>query len=194
MMHEDDIYRTAPDLQEDKALVLAALAEPRNYGRVVAKYAPALRRYIGRLLGNASAGVDDVLQEAFIKAYVNLNGYDQMRAFAPWLYRIAHNESVNHLRRSKSVHLEIGGEDGEILMNNIAAGNGYMPNPGLRQSLQQAFSQLPADYRDVLVLRLLEDKSYAEISDILALPSGTVAIRIKRGMARLQDSLQDWKD
>jgi RNA polymerase sigma-70 factor, ECF subfamily len=179
---------------DDPALVRAALESPKNFGRLVQRYAMPLRRYLGRMLGSNARNAEDVLQEVFLKVYVNLNDYDQERPFAPWIYRIAHNEAINNLRQSKPSTLVIGGEDGELLMQNVAHDSDYASNPGLWESLQKAFANLGPAYRDVLILRLLEDKAYDEISEILAIPSGTVAIRIKRGLQRLQADLAGWKD
>lgn len=179
---------------DDRALVRAALQSPNNYRLLVQRYALPLRRYLVRMLGSNARNADDVLQDVFLKVYVNLNEYDQERPFAPWIYRIAHNEAVNHLRQSKPSTLEIGGEDGELLMQNVAHHSYGRTNPGLREALQNAFAHLPPTYRDVLILRLLEDKGYDEIGEILAIPSGTVAIRIKRGLKRLQASLAGWKE
>jgi RNA polymerase sigma-70 factor, ECF subfamily len=178
----------------DAALAEAALREPAQYKAIVDRHAGPLGRYVRRILGRQSAAAEDVVQEVFIKAYVNLNDYDRTRPFAPWLYRIAHNEAVSHLRR-KNVEPElIGGEDGELLLSKAVADSGATLMPGLRAGLERAFAALDPKYREVLVLRYLEDKDYEEISDILAMPPGTVAIRIKRGLERLRAGLRDWTD
>ncbi len=190
-----DLHATTDSLKaDDPALVRAALESPKNYGQLVQRFALPLRRYLVRILGSSASNADDVLQDVFLKVYVNLNDYDQERPFAPWIYRIAHNEAINHLRQSKPSTLVIGGEDGELLMQSVAQDSYHASNPGLRDALQKAFGDLKPKYRDVLILRLLEDKGYDEISEILAIPSGTVAIRIKRGLERLQADLAVWKD
>lgn len=92
----------------DRTLVLAALADSIGYGAIVGRYEFVLRRYVTRLLGSHAQAVDDVLQETFLKAYLNLNDYDQARAFSPWLYRIAHNEAISFLRKLRAQPQAIG--------------------------------------------------------------------------------------
>lgn len=176
----------------DQSLVTAALRNGQAYGPLVARYAPVLGRYVRRLLGSRNHAADDVLQEVFLKAYVNLNDFDMSRPFAPWIYRIAHNEAISHLRKARSGLPMVSGEDAELILARLADGDD--PDQALWRSqsaghLRKLLGELDARYRDVLILRYLEDKSYDEISDILRLPPGTVATYISRGLARLREPL-----
>ena len=178
--------------KEDLALVDAALRDRNAYARIVTRYEGVLERYVRRLLGQNAQFVDDVLQETFIKAYVNLNGYDRSRPFAPWLYRIAHNEAVTFLRRRRTQPQVIAGEEGRIILERTADGADIHATYGfieLEKRIQAALAGLEQRYRDVLVLRYLEERSYDDIADILALPPGTVATRLKRGLQRLKSAL-----
>lgn len=177
----------------DQSLVAAALRNGQAYGPLVARFAPALGRYLRRLLGNHSHAVDDVLQEVFLKAYINLNDFDMARPFGPWIYRIAHNEAVSQLRKSSAGPPVVSGEDAELILAKLADGDD--PDQALWRSqssghLRKLLAELDARYREVLILRYLEDKSYDEISDILRLPPGTVATYISRGLARLREPLK----
>ncbi len=176
----------------DQSLVAATLRNGQAYGPLVARYAPVLGRYVRRLLGHQIHAVDDVLQEVFLKAYVNLNDFDMSRPFGPWIYRIAHNEAVSHLRKSSAGPPVVSGEDAELILARLADGDD--PDQALWRSqsaghLRKLLGELDARYREVLILRYLEDKSYDEISDILHLPPGTVATYIRRGLARLREPL-----
>ena len=176
----------------DKELVRAALARAADYAKVVARFEGVLERYVKRLLGKYSNAASDVLQEAFIKAYMNLNDFDQSRSFSPWIYRIAHNEAISYLRKRKAEPQTIDGEDGQVILERIADGSDTFSSLMMKEQarqLQEALTALDARYRDILVLRYLEDKSYSEIADILHLPPGTVAIRLKRGLEQLKSSL-----
>ena len=173
----------------DQVQVAAALADRNAFARIVRAYEPVLRRYVRRLLGPAAQAVEDVLQEAFVKAYVNLNDYDGSRPFAPWIYRIAHNEAVSHLRKHGTKPQIIDGEAGLLILERLSDGRGSSDNLDLLQNdaeLHKALSQIDSRYRDVLVLRYLEDKSYDDISDILEMPPGTVATRIQRGLKKMR--------
>jgi RNA polymerase sigma-70 factor, ECF subfamily len=183
----------APQDDMDRALVAAALVEPRAYGTVIARYEHTLKRYVRRLLGSQQHAVDDVLQEVFMKAYVNLNDYDSTRPFSPWIYRIAHNEAISFLRKTKSEPHIVSGEDAALMLERVADLDD--PDQALLRSRNQgdihkALASLEQKYRDVLVLRYLEEKSYDEISDILHLPPGTVATLINRGLKRLREPLK----
>jgi RNA polymerase sigma-70 factor, ECF subfamily len=174
-------------------MIEAVLKDGRAYGKVVARYEAALMRYVRRLLGHHAASAEDVLQEVFVKAYLNINDFDRARAFAPWLYRIAHNEAVSYLRGRKMEQQTINGEDAMLLIERAAADSDPAADlEAARTSgeVRQALKALDARYRDVLVLRYLEEKSYDEIADILRLPPGTVATLIRRGLQQLKAPLR----
>jgi RNA polymerase sigma-70 factor (ECF subfamily) len=184
---------TTVDANDDAMLVAAARRDRKAYARIVTRHAAPLRRYIRRVLGADAQSAEDVLQETFIKAYVNLNDYDDRRSFAPWIYRIAHNEAVNHLRRNSDRSRTIDGEDGAMLLAHVADGVDWPERIAAGDALRlvrTALSGLTPRYRDVLVLRYLEEKSYDEISDILQLPPGTVATQIDRGVKKLRAILE----
>jgi RNA polymerase sigma-70 factor, ECF subfamily len=169
--------------------VQASLRDPNSYALIVQRYQPALSRYVGRFLAQSSAQTDDVLQEVFLKAYVNLRDYDPARAFSPWIYRIAHNEAVSALRRHRSDRNTISGDDGQMLIDRMIDPSDMQENIDLQRrkdTVHQAIAALDPRYRDVIVLRFLEDKSYDDISEILKLPMGTVATLVSRAKQRLK--------
>jgi RNA polymerase sigma-70 factor (ECF subfamily) len=178
--------------QDDRALVEAALRDRNAYAHLVRRYEPPLMRYVRRLLGPGADSAEDVLQEAFIKAFINLNDYDRSRPFSPWIYRIAHNEAMNFLRKRRIQPPVIGGEDGRLILERLRDGTLLNENTGPDRinKIATALNGLDQAYRDVLVLRFLEEKGYDDIADILRLPPGTVATRIRRGLARLKVLLQ----
>ena len=113
-------------LPSDGLLVKEALRNRHAYAGLVRRYEPVLGRYVRRLLGRHMQSAEDVLQDVFIKAYVNLNDYDNSRPFGPWIYRIAHNEAVSFLRRKNAESETITGEDAELILQQ-AAGSGDDP-------------------------------------------------------------------
>jgi RNA polymerase sigma-70 factor, ECF subfamily len=177
----------------DQELVQASLRDPVAYALVVRRYEPPLKRYVGRLLGTASMHVEDILQEVFLKAYVNLNDYDQKRSFSPWIYRIAHNEAMTLLRRKRREPQAIPGEEGLLILDRMAMegtdAQEKFDAARIEAKLRTAIAGLDRRYRDVIVLRFLEEKSYDEISDILELPMGTVATLVSRGKQHLRKAL-----
>lgn len=181
-----------PPAQDDGALVARALRDPNAYGAIVLRFEFVLKRYVRRLLGRHAQFAEDVLQDVFIKAYLNLNDYDTARPLAPWLYRIAHNEAVSFLRKRGAEPQVIDGEDGRLILERMQDGTSAERAERFdfaESGIRYALAGLDPRYRDVLVLRYLEEKSYDEISDILEMPPGTVATRIRRGLERLKSSL-----
>lgn len=159
------------------------------YTHLVHRYENKLSGYINRYIKNEDI-LEDVLQTTFIKAFENLNGFDIKKSFSSWIYRIAHNEALNKLKRENR---SISGLDPEIF-EILTEGNSnpekeYAANE-LKKRVGECFLDLPIKYRDVLTLYYLEDKKYDEISDILRLPSGTVATRINRGKKLLKEKCQ----
>ena len=173
-------------------MIAASLRNRNAYAAVVKLYEVRLRRYIRRLLGNHAALVEDVLQETFIKAYINLKDYDLTRNFAPWIFRIAHNEAISILRKRKLDPATVDLESAALILDRMTDGrDGHSELLAKDQAkqIQQAMSTLDQRYKDVLVLRYLEERSYDEISEILAIPPGTVATNINRGLKQLQKYL-----
>jgi RNA polymerase sigma-70 factor (ECF subfamily) len=178
---------------DDAAIVAMALRDRNAYGLLVARYEPPLARYVRRILGLHAEAAEDVLQEAFVKAYVNLNDYDPGRPFAPWIYRIARNEALSLLRRKRAEPQAIGGEDGLALLSRMSDDTdkgASLAQESTQALVVAAMSGLGPRYRDVLVLRFLEDRSYGDIADILELPQGTVATLIRRGLQRMKSALE----
>lgn len=173
----------------DEALVKAALQDGQAYGALVRRYEMRLARYVRRLLGTHGQLTDDVLQNGFIRGYLNLNDYDPARPFSPWIYRIMRNEALSQLRSLRAGIQMIDGEEAQLILERIADDD--TPETSLLRSstaadIRSALDGLDQRYRDVLVLRYLEEMSYDEISEVLALPPGTVANNISRGLKQLR--------
>jgi RNA polymerase sigma-70 factor (ECF subfamily) len=181
-------------LAEDQDLVRAALREPKAYAQIVRRYEAPLKRYVGRMLGGSSPSIEDVLQEVFIKAYVNLHDYDQRRRFSPWLFRIAHNEAHTLLRKQRTEPRVVSGEEGLLLLERMtepADARTKLDIARDEERVRAALTDLDERYRDVMILRFLEDKNYEDISDILEMPMGTVATLISRGKQQLRRALRE---
>jgi RNA polymerase sigma-70 factor (ECF subfamily) len=168
-----------PDECSDNELVAMTLDNQEMFAGLVRRYEAKLKRYILRLSNIDDEEADDVLQDIFIKVYKNLNDFDKDLKFSSWIYRIAHNQVISHHR--KIIARPQTTEIDDVLMNKLKA------EFDLEKQLQINFTQkevndiisaLKPAYREVLVLKFLEEKSYEEISDILTKPSGTVATLI----------------
>lgn len=172
----------------DTELVNLVLVDPENFGLIIDRYTEPLSRYIGRLTRVDEDEIKDILQEVFIKAYRNLNDFDNSLKFSSWIYRIAHNQAIDFWRRSQSrPSITIDPDDlfwttiaDEIDLEDQARKN------ELKYKVKDLVDQLEGDYRSAIILRFLEEKDYQEISDIMKKPIGTVATLINRAKKKLK--------
>ncbi len=177
----------------DQELVAAALRDSNAYVHLVRRYQAPLSRYVFRLGSKSGSDTDDILQEVFIKAYRNLNDYDPTLKFSSWIYRITHNEAITFFKKSSRVPQVARSEDEAEAFQEIEDGTNLAEELDARfnaEMLRKAVDKLDPKYRDVLVLRFLEDRSYEEISDILQKPAGTVATLLSRAKKKLREILE----
>ncbi len=183
-----DTPRTAAQSGEtDAILVQKALAHGDEFAHIIDKYQEPLKRYIRRVARPGQDDLDILLQDVFIKVYENLNDFDQGLQFSSWIYRIAHNESIDFLRRKKrygtSLDETSGDEESATIGETLAADTdivGDTDKAYIKKCIEAVLDDLEPKYRSVLVLKFLEEKDYGEISDILRKPPGTVATLIHR--------------
>lgn len=173
----------------DEEMVALVFENKAYFSCLITRYEGKLARYVRRIAKLSDDDVEDVLQEIFIKVYMNLHGFDADLSFSSWVYRIAHNTVIS-LHRKQSVRPEghIVDLDDDILLN-IVDGTDIEKEADvqyLRKHLMQAMENIPQKYKEVLVLRFFEQKEYQEISDILQKPSGSVATLINRAKERLR--------
>lgn len=172
--------------------MIAARNNPDAYADLMRAYEGPLLRYLRRVAGLPREELEDVLQETFLSVYRHLNAYNPALPFSSWVYRIAHNALVDRLRRNAIRPASIGLEDDESI--RLARANINLEQEFLRreclEAIREAITRLPLPYREVLVLRFLEEKNYEEIMDILEKPKGTVATLIARGRRLLLAELK----
>ena len=159
------------------------------------RYEGRLLAYINRLINVSNGEAEDILQEVFIKTYQNLNGFDLNLKFSTWVYRITYNQVISFFRKNKKHTTNLTDKDSEALILNIA------DELNLKQAVAQkidaklireAISDLDSKYRDVLVLKFLEDKNYNEISDIIKKPVATVGTLINRAKNKIKEALKQY--
>jgi RNA polymerase sigma factor (sigma-70 family) len=167
-------------LQDDNRLVaLAREGHDPAFAAIVDRYGPQLERYCARLLGPGRA--EDAVQQAFVNAHAAMKTSDQELALKPWLYRIAHNASLNILRAAKG--------DGEALDQDRAGATQTADVVELRERLREtlaAIQALPAPQRDALLLRELEGRSHEEIALALGVTAGGARQHLHRARVSLR--------
>jgi len=145
-------------------------------------YAVIIDRYKNKLLRYATSLVHDedkashIIQDSFIKAYINLNGFNVKKKFSSWIYRIVHNEAMNVIKKYRKEVLmpdDFDFESGEDITRDFEKKETVI-------YVEKCLNSIPLIYSEPLSLYYLDEKSYEEISDILRIPMGTVAIRMSR--------------
>lgn len=166
------------------------------FGDIIEIYKDKVFQICFRMLGNRHEA-EDIAQEAFIRAYVNISRFNIELKFSTWLFRIATNLCIDRIRKKKPdyyLDAEVPGTDGLNMYSQISS-NTRLPEEDverleLQALIQSEISKLPEKYRSVIVLKYIEELSLNEISEILELPLGTVKTRIHRGREALRKQLR----
>jgi len=156
------------------------------YEHIVSRYEPKLRKYINYLL-SSTEHTDDILQETFINAYVNINSFNLSKKFSSWLYRIAHNKAIDYVRKTSGFRINIGLDILPISIFDKETPESAYEKEMISKSVKHCLTQLPLSYKEILTLYYLEDKSYEEIRDILHLNINNIGVRLSRGKKILRD-------
>lgn len=161
------------------------------FGALAKRYEEKMIRYARKFLFGGE-DVKDVVQEVFIKAYVNIKSFDVRRKFSSWLYRIAHNEFIN--AGKKKSRLPVFAFDLDSLFPHLTAketADGDIERQEIKKVLDESLDKLDVKYREPLVLYYIEDFDYKEIADILQIPVSTVGVRLTRGKAMLKKIIKN---
>lgn len=170
-------------IADDRRLVeLSLQGDDRAFEYLFNRYSEAIKR----LLLHRSASVEDtedILQETFIKVYVNLQRYNTDYTFGQWIYTIARNTHIDFERRR---------QDDLSIDEKFSAPAASTPSPEdnlinsqQRSQIEDYIHRLPEQYRTLFTMRFLEDYSYEEIAEKLSLPMGTVKTQIHRARERM---------
>jgi len=167
----------------DVELVQKSLDNVEYFACLYDRYEKKLLRYVLRISKFSLEESEEILQESFIKAWENLNGFDQEMKFSSWIYRIVHNTVISEWKKSKSKGKDAKQEVDFEIFQNLASSfdlEEELDKEINKKQLIETLNTLSPKYKEVLVLKFLEEKSYNEISDILKKPSGTIATLINR--------------
>lgn len=170
---------------DEEVVKIICLGDKEAYAEIIERYQKKLLRYATSILGDYHKA-EDAVQEGFIKAYININSFNQNKKFSSWLYRIVHNQAINLIdkhQKRKTIEIDFDIDSGVNLEEEMIKAN-------LIKEAQTCLKEMPVNYREPLALYYLEEKSYEEISDILRMPLGTVGTRINRAKGVLKSICQ----
>lgn len=176
----------------DEQIVILTLNNQDYYLCLMKRYEAKLLNYILKISNTNREDAEDILQEVFVKAYQNLNDFDLNFKFSNWIYSIAHNTTISAFRKKKVRPQTVSWEDKDL--NNILKPTLDVEDTNLQKltykHILKVINQLPLKYKDVLILKFVEEKDYREISDILHKPMGTIAALINRAKKSLKQGLE----
>jgi RNA polymerase sigma-70 factor (ECF subfamily) len=170
---------------EKKLLEQAAKGDSEAFSKLFLTYKTLVYRVVYRLL-RIQEDVDDAVQQTFIEVFKSLPGYEGKSKFTTWLYRIAVNVSIQHLRKRRSD--TISDFDPEILPSESKKDN--LEQMELHKQIETALDAIPIKKRVVVVLHDIEERTMEEIAAILNIPLGTVKSRLFHGRDEMRKKLQ----
>jgi RNA polymerase sigma-70 factor (ECF subfamily) len=178
----------------DGELVIGALAgHETSFEELVRRYQRPIAAYVYRMTGDYDAALD-LTQEVFIKVHNSLARYKSEFKFSTWIYKIAHNAAIDHLRRSaareQALTTNVDGERREIVIESRRlTPEQESEQEERRGEIEAVVRTLPTAYRELIVLRHSHDLSYDEIAEVTGLPLGTVKNRLFRAREAMRDEL-----
>ncbi|KAF0163316.1 MAG: RNA polymerase sigma-70 factor ECF subfamily [Rhodocyclaceae bacterium] len=172
------------DDAESGLIARAQAGEHRAFAVLVRQYQDRVFRFILRLVGARDEAMD-LTQETFMKAHQALPGWRPEAQFRTWLFRIAHNTALDVLRRRQRIEFVSfsdlpAGEEDHALPDPARQPDERLADSQSIELLERTLQELPAEHREILLLREVEDMSYTEIAATLGIAEGTVKSRIAR--------------
>jgi len=172
--------------------------DPEVLWEIIDAYNNKLTRYIQRLSDIDISEVENLLQEVFIRVYTHINEYDSRYSFNSWIYRITHNIVIDNYRKNKKQEnwidniISIDDEDYKKIIDNLSDWNNLENNfqkKELKNCIQKSISILPNNYKEIIILKYIENYNYEEISDILTIPIWTASTLVNRAREQLKKNI-----
>lgn len=180
-------------MNDDAELIEQTLAgRSAAFGLLVRKYQNRLYNVVLHVVGNAE-DAEDVVQEAFVQAYLKLGGFEGKSAFYTWLYQIAFHAAIDRTRSRRHGAARTGASLSDLseVMDRGEGPTERLDRQERERQVRQAINQLDEDHRTVLVLREMDGCCYETIAEILKVPIGTVRSRLHRARLQMRELLQE---
>jgi len=182
----------------DEELVVQALdGDEDAFSDLVRRYQRRVTAFLGQLVGDIELA-RELTQEAFIRAWSALDRFDPTYRFSTWLFRIAHNLGIDHLRRRRLQTVSLyrqdheGGEVELSVADDQKDPLGHVENRALADELRTAIHELRPEYRELILLRHFAGLSYQDIADMKQMPLGTVKNKLFRAHTVLRKALASY--
>jgi len=189
------------DTTDAELAALARRGDERAARELVERFQRPVFSIVHRMVRDRELA-EDLAQEAFVRTFNNLDRYDPSYKFSSWLFKIAYNLTVDHLRRKEVKTISIHGAPDALtaerqeatsvtLESDEEAPDARLEALELADELERAIATLREDYRTAILLRHVEGRPYEEIAEIMDIPLGTVKTYIFRARRQLRDELAD---
>jgi RNA polymerase sigma-70 factor (ECF subfamily) len=178
--------------KNDSEIIKLIFENPDYFSEIIKRYELRLTSFIKRLFYFSKEDIQDLLQEIFLKVYKNLNQYDKRLKFSTWIYQVARNHTIDNLRKNKNKPKTVELQDPEIL-HLFKASTDLKEETEIKDNLEKIkkiINKLPFKYREVLILKFIEEKNYIEMQDIIKKPKGTIGTLVNRGKKLLIKELK----
>ncbi len=190
----------ATALSDHELVALAQKGNEKAYRELLGRYQRPVFSLIYRMLRDREQS-EDLAQETFVRVFNNIDRYDPKYKFSSWIFKIATNLTIDHIRKKEVATVSIDGSRYAVTADEIEASTITVAssdeNPEelleakeLGESIEEAIGALRAEYRTAILLRHVEGREYQEIADIMGLPLGTVKTFIHRARHELRDKLE----
>ena len=185
------------DKKKDEEIIEMVLKNPDFYAEIISRYQDKINRYICRISAIAKDDVEDLVQDVFLSAYENLNSFDPDLSFSSWIYRIAHNKTINFWKKHEREFGNISVEDNAFIVDSIFFESSVdldIEKIENKSQVQKVLQRMSVKYREVLILKFLEHKDYKEMSDILQKPMGSIATLVNRAKKQFKKEMEKMED
>lgn len=181
----------------DREIALLKKSDPDAVSELVGRYQHRLYRFLVRMVEDR-ATAEDLFQQTWIRLMEKIGSYDARKNFEAWLFAIARNLAIDHLRRRRAISLDEADDSGQARVDRLVASS---PD-ALEQlldfergvQLAAAIGELPAIHREVLTLRFEEDMKLEQIAEVAAIPLSTVKSRLHRALESLRARIEMGRD
>jgi RNA polymerase sigma-70 factor (ECF subfamily) len=178
-------------LKDEEIIVEIKKGKKEYFEILIIRYKDKLARYAKKFLLD-KFDTDDLIQDVFIKSYINLESFDESRRFSPWIYRIAHNEFLNKVKKKLTEKLLPIDFDTFFPHPEAKERSDKSTEDFLNENILNSYlEKLDAKYREILVLYFYEDMDYKDIAEVLSIPVSTVGVRISRAKEKLKLLIKD---
>lgn len=178
----------------DEQLAVLSLDDHLSFSILINRYQDKLLNYIKRISNFSSEDASDILQDVFLKVYLNLNDFDSDLKFSSWIYSITRNQVISNYRKFKVRPEGNSMPIDESVIKKIIYDSNIEKEIDIEidnKSIFNILNEIKPKWKEILILRFFEEKDYNEISDIIKKPSGTVASMLNKAKKEFKNKYQE---